>query len=78
MIKVLTGAKYGHILGVHAIGDQSSEFIVAAAIMIEAEMRAFDIADIVFPHPAVSEALKAAILSAAVWEQSGVCHNPSS
>ena len=65
-IKVLTGARYGEILGVHAIGDQSSEFIVAAAVMIETEMRVSDVAEIVFPHPTVSEALKEAILSAAV------------
>jgi dihydrolipoamide dehydrogenase len=66
VIKVLTGARYGEILGVHAIGDQSSEFIVAAAAMIETEMRVSDVAEIVFPHPTVSEALKEAILSAAV------------
>jgi len=34
IVKVLTGAKYGEILGVHAIGDQSSEFIVAAAVTL--------------------------------------------
>src|SRR5204862_4251461 len=35
LVKVLTGARYGEILGVHALGDASSEFIVAAAVMIE-------------------------------------------
>ncbi len=68
VIKVLTGTRYGEILGVHVIGDQSSEFIVAAAAMIETEMRVSDVAEIVFPHPTVSEALKEAILSAAVQE----------
>jgi dihydrolipoamide dehydrogenase len=62
IVKVLAGAKYGEILGVHALGDLSSEFIVAAAHMIEAEMCAGDIASVVFPHPTVSEALKQAIL----------------
>jgi dihydrolipoamide dehydrogenase len=62
MVKVLTGARYGEILGVHAIGDASSEFIVAAAAMVETEMRAADAAEIVFPHPTVSEALREAIL----------------
>ncbi|MCC7175767.1 MAG: dihydrolipoyl dehydrogenase [Bryobacterales bacterium] len=65
IVKVLVGAKYGEILGVHMLGDLSSEFIVAAAAMIETEMCASDVAEIVFPHPTVSEALKEAILRAA-------------
>jgi dihydrolipoamide dehydrogenase len=61
-VKVLTGAKYGQILGVHAVGDSSSEFIVAAAAMIETEMCVADASEIVFPHPTVSEALREAIV----------------
>ncbi|MGD0497879.1 MAG: dihydrolipoyl dehydrogenase [Bryobacteraceae bacterium] len=64
VVKVLAGARYGELLGVHAIGDSSSEFIVAAAAMIETEMRVADVSEIVFPHPTVSEALKEAILGA--------------
>lgn len=62
MVKVLAGARFGEILGVHAIGDASSEFIVAAAIMVETEMCVSDVSEIVFPHPTVSEALRVAIL----------------
>jgi dihydrolipoamide dehydrogenase len=62
LVKVLTGAKYGEILGVHAIGDASSEFIVAAAAMVETEMCVSDASEIIFPHPTVSEALREAIL----------------
>ena len=62
IVKVLAGAKYGEILGVHALGDLSSEFIVAAAQMIEREMCVEDVVSVVFPHPTVSEALKQAIL----------------
>ncbi len=65
IVKVLVGARYGEILGVHVLGDLSSEFIVAAAAMIETEMCVSDVAEIVFPHPTVSEALKEAILRAA-------------
>ncbi len=65
MIKVLVGARYGEILGVHALGDLSSEFIVAAAVMIEMEMTVADVEAVTFPHPTVSEALKLAILEAA-------------
>jgi dihydrolipoamide dehydrogenase len=62
MVKVLAGARFGEILGVHAIGDASSEFIIAAAIMVETEMCVSDVSEIVFPHPTVSEALREAIL----------------
>jgi dihydrolipoamide dehydrogenase len=62
-VKVLTGARYGEILGVHAIGDASSEFIVAATAMVETEMCIDDASEIVFPHPTVSEALREAILA---------------
>lgn len=61
-LKVLAGARYGEILGVHAIGDGSSEFIVAAAAMVETETRVSEASEIVFPHPTVSEALREAIL----------------
>lgn len=64
IVKVLVGARYGEILGVHIAGDGASEFIVAAAAMMETEMCASDIEEIVFPHPTVSEALKAAIQAA--------------
>ena len=63
IVKVLTGAKYGEILGVHALGDGCSEFICAAAIMVETEMCASAAGEIVFPHPTVSEALREAILA---------------
>jgi dihydrolipoamide dehydrogenase len=65
MVKVLAGARYGDILGVHALGDGSSEFIVAAAAMVESGMSLTDASRIVFPHPTVSEALREAIERAA-------------
>ncbi len=64
LVKVLAGAAHGEILGVHAIGDLSCEFIVAAGAMIEAEMTLAQASEIIFPHPTVAEALRAAILKA--------------
>ena len=61
-VKVLAGAKYGEILGVHAMGDTASEFIVSAAALIEMQLSASHAGEIVFPHPTVSEALREAIL----------------
>jgi dihydrolipoamide dehydrogenase len=67
-VKVLAGARHGEILGVHAIGTPASEFIVLGAAMIEMEMRAADIGELVFPHPTVSEALKSAVAALAEQE----------
>jgi dihydrolipoamide dehydrogenase len=65
IMKVLVGAGHREILGVHALGDLSSEFIVAAAQMIEMEMSVADAIRVVFPHPTVSEVLKHALLELA-------------
>jgi dihydrolipoamide dehydrogenase len=61
-VKVLAGAKYGEILGVHAMGDSASEWIVTAAALIEMQVPASRAGEVVFPHPTVSEALREAIL----------------
>ena len=55
---MITGEKYGEILGVHIIGNPSSELIYGAAMAIEMQMRVKDIREIVFPHPTVSEIFK--------------------
>lgn len=61
-VKVLVDARYGQILGVHVLGDLSSEFIVAAAAMMEAELPATAAMEVVFPHPTVSEVLREALV----------------
>lgn len=61
-VKVLVGAKYGELLGVHAMGDSASEWIVTAAAFIEMGLSAARAGKIVFPHPTVSEALREALL----------------
>ncbi len=63
MVKILTGEKYNEVLGVHMIGNPSSEMIFGAAIMIEMEMRLSDVEQIVFPHPTVSEILKETVFA---------------
>jgi dihydrolipoamide dehydrogenase len=61
-VKVLAGAEYGEILGVHAMGDSASEWIVVAAALIEMQLPASRAGEVIFPHPTVSEALREAIL----------------
>jgi len=58
LVRILTGEKYNEILGVHMIGNPSSEMIYGAAMMIEMQMRVKDVEQIVFPHPTVSEIIK--------------------
>lgn len=60
-LKLLTGAAYGEVLGVHVVADFSSEFIVAGSALIESELPVSAAAEIVFPHPTVSEALGEAV-----------------
>lgn len=53
--KVLVGKKYGEVLGVHMIGNPSSEMIYGACMAIEGEFTVKEMEEVVFPHPTVSE-----------------------
>ncbi|MDR1023311.1 MAG: dihydrolipoyl dehydrogenase [Prevotellaceae bacterium] len=55
LCKVLTGAKYGEVLGVHMLGNPSSEMIYGACMAIEQELTVKELQEVVFPHPTVSE-----------------------
>lgn len=61
IIKILINKKYKNVIGVHMIGNYSSEIIYGAAMMVETEMRVDDIKQIVFPHPSVSEIIREGI-----------------
>lgn len=56
-VKAVLGER-GELLGMHVIGPYASEMIGAACVMIENEMRAKDIQEIIFPHPTVAEIMK--------------------
>ncbi|VDN48307.1 Dihydrolipoyl dehydrogenase [Petrocella atlantisensis] len=61
--KVLIDKKYNRLIGVHMIGNPSSEIIFGVSLMIETEMKIDDIKELVFPHPTVSEILRENIFS---------------
>jgi dihydrolipoamide dehydrogenase len=61
--KVLVGAKYGEVLGVHILGNPSGEIIYGAAMAIEMEMTLKEMEEVVFPHPTVSEIFKETIFA---------------
>lgn len=58
IVKIVTDADHGTILGVHMIGSYASEIIYGAAIMVAEERRYKDVQKIVFPHPTVCEVIR--------------------
>ncbi|MDR0506619.1 MAG: dihydrolipoyl dehydrogenase [Dysgonamonadaceae bacterium] len=48
----------GTLLGVHLLGNPSSEIIVIAGIAIDMEMKVDELKSVIFPHPTVGEIIK--------------------
>ena len=63
LCKVLIGEKYGEVIGIHMLGNPSSEIIYGAAMAIEQEMTLKEMQEVVFPHPTVSEIIKEVVFS---------------
>ena len=64
MIKVVAGAKYGEILGVHILADRATDLIEEAALAIKLEATLDELTGTIHCHPTVSEALREAALAA--------------
>ena len=60
-VKVIADAATRRILGVHAVGAYSSEFIWGGDALIEQELRIEDVKQLIFPHPTVSELIRDAV-----------------
>jgi dihydrolipoamide dehydrogenase len=58
LCKVLVGARHNEVIGVHMIGNPSSEMIYGACMAIEQELTLAQLEEVVFPHPTVSEIFK--------------------
>lgn len=63
MCKVLLGEKHEEVIGVHMLGNPSSEIIYGACIAIEQEMTLKEMQEVVFPHPTVSEIIKEVVFT---------------
>ena len=63
LCKVLVGARHKEVIGVHMIGNPSSEMIYGACMAIEQEMTLAEMEEVVFPHPTVSEIFKETVFS---------------
>ena len=59
--KLVFDKTHDTLLGAQVLSNYSSEFILAAAMMIELELTVSDMKEIVFPHPTVAEILREAI-----------------
>jgi dihydrolipoamide dehydrogenase len=56
-VKIVTGAKYGEILGAHLIGPEVTELLPELTLAHNAELTIEDIAHNVHAHPSLSEVL---------------------
>jgi dihydrolipoamide dehydrogenase len=64
-VKVIADAKTDRVLGLHILGPRASDLIAEAALAIEFESSAEDIARPVHAHPTLPEAIKEAALGVA-------------
>ena len=62
-VKVIAEASSGRIVGIHAVGAYSSEFIWGGAALIEQELRIEDVKQLIFPHPTVCELIRDVVWS---------------
>ena len=56
-VKLICGAEYHEVLGVHILGPHSAELITQAALAIQLEATADELSRLLAPHPAYAEAL---------------------
>jgi dihydrolipoamide dehydrogenase len=66
MVKIVSDAKYGELLGMHIIGPQASELIPEATLGIRLEATLEDIMGTIHAHPTLAEAI-----GEAAWAASG-------
>lgn len=63
-VKVVAEKKYNQILGIHMAGPSASELVTVFAQLLEMEAVLEDVEHTIYPHPAVSEAIREACLDA--------------
>jgi dihydrolipoamide dehydrogenase len=59
-VKVVRHRESGQLLGVHMIGHNATECIAAAGALLHQQVSVQDVAETVFAHPTISEAIKEA------------------
>ena len=63
LVKIITGKRYGEILGVHIIGPRATDLIQEGALAIRLEATADELIQTIHGHPTVSESVREAALA---------------
>jgi dihydrolipoamide dehydrogenase len=64
LVKSVVDKKYDEILGVHLMGPRASDLVGVPGLAVSLEARAQDVADAIFAHPTVGEAIGESFLDA--------------
>jgi dihydrolipoamide dehydrogenase len=64
LVKIVAGAKYGEVLGMHIIGPRATDLIAEGALAIRLEATLDELISTIHSHPTVTETLREAALHA--------------
>jgi dihydrolipoamide dehydrogenase len=64
LVKIIAGAKYGEVLGMHIIGPRATDLIAEGALAIRLEATLDELISTIHSHPTVTETLREAALHA--------------
>ncbi|WP_153730883.1 dihydrolipoyl dehydrogenase [Sporosarcina obsidiansis] len=62
-VKMIVGAEWGEILGVHIVGPRATDLIAEASLAINSQITVNEFITTIHPHPTVSEAMGEAALA---------------
>ncbi len=57
-VKIVRNSRTDEILGVHILGHNATECIAAAGVALHEKMKVNQLAEVIFSHPTISEAIK--------------------
>ncbi|MEG2176651.1 MAG: dihydrolipoyl dehydrogenase [Oscillibacter sp.] len=63
LVKIIAGAKYGEVLGMHIIGPRATDLIAEGALAIRLEATMDELISTIHSHPTVTESLREAALN---------------
>ncbi|MFV0498017.1 MAG: dihydrolipoyl dehydrogenase [Candidatus Fimivivens sp.] len=64
LVKIIAGAEYGEILGMHIIGPRATDLICEGALAIKLEATLDELIDTIHAHPTVTETMREAAMQA--------------
>ena len=63
LVKIIAGAKYGEVLGMHIIGPRATDLICEGALAIHLEATVDELISTIHSHPTVTETMREAALN---------------